>query len=244
MHLRKLYIKRILLTGCLMTICYFGFLYWSCSDIDSGIYVDCICKGPENRQCVALTFDDGPDEEMTPKILDILSEYNIKATFFVTGKNAGSNPELLARIINEGHIIGNHSWSHACTFPLQSAEDIYKELVQCDSLVYSVTGKKMSLFRPPFGVTNPLIAEAVSKNENVCIGWSIRSLDTDDRKSRKDVLSRIVRKLHNGSIILLHDRCEGSDELLQSLIIEIIDRNYEITNLDEMLGIEPYKVNI
>lgn len=227
-----------------MTICYFGFLYWSCSDIDSGIYVDCICKGPENRQCVALTFDDGPDEEMTPKILDILSEYNIKATFFVTGKNAGSNPELLARIINEGHIIGNHSWSHASTFPLQSAEDIYKELVQCDSLVYSVTGKKMSLFRPPFGVTNPLIAEAVSKNENVCIGWSIRSLDTDDRKSRKDVLSRIVRKLHNGSIILLHDRCEGSDELLQSLIIEIIDRNYEITNLDEMLGIEPYKVNI
>lgn len=244
MHLNKLYIKRALLSWCLISVCILGFLYWASSDINSGVYIDCLCNGQDNKQCVSLTFDDGPDEEMTPKILDILKEHNLKATFFVIGNKASKNPELVKRIINEGHIIGNHSWSHECTFPLQSPVDILFELQQCDSLVYSITGKRMLLFRPPFGVTNPLIEEAVRDNNNICIGWSVRSLDTYENSPRKDILNRVIRQLHNGAIILLHDRCKGADELLQLLITDILEKNYSIINLDEMLDIEPYRMNI
>ena len=244
MRLGKLYIKRILLAGCLILFCILGFLYWASSCINSGVYVDCLCHGLDTKPYISLTFDDGPDEDMTPKILDILKKYNLKATFFVIGNNAKRNPELLTRIVKEGHIVGNHSWNHSCTFPLQSPEDIYQEMKQCDSLVYSITGKRMSLFRPPFGVTNPLIAEAVTENDNICIGWSIRSFDTDENVSRREVLNRVVRQLHNGAIILLHDRCKGADELLQLLITEILDRNYGIINIDEMLDIEPYRMDI
>ena len=244
MHLNKLYIRRVLLSGCLISVCILGFLYWASSDIDSGVYMNCLCHGSDTKRCVTLTFDDGPNEEMTPKILDILKHHNLKATFFLIGNNASRYPELVTRIINEGHIIGNHSWNHSCTFPLQSSEDIYSELSKCDSLIYSITGKRMSLFRPPFGVTNPLIADAINETDYTCIGWSVRSLDTDEDTPRQDILNRVLRQLHNGAIILLHDRCKGADELLQMLIEEIKAQNYGIINIDEMLDVDPYKMDI
>ena len=237
-------IKRLLPIVSLFALAAIGFLFWASFDVDSGVYVKCLCNGSENRRCVALTFDDGPDEVMTPKVLDVLKKYNLKATFFVIGKKAERNPELISRIINEGHIIGGHSWTHTCDFPLKSSAEIYNELLQCEESVYNITGKRMVLFRPPFGVTNPLIAEAVAKKECTCIGWSVRSLDTNESKDRKDINNRIVQRLHNGAIILLHDRCEKADELLQLLISDLFKEGYDIINLDEMLDIELYRANI
>lgn len=102
MHLNKLYIRRVLLSECLISVCILGFLYWASSDIDSGVYLNCLCNGSDTKRCVTLTFDDGPNEEMTPKILDILKHHNLKATFF---------------------LIGNHSWNHSYTFPLKINQD-------------------------------------------------------------------------------------------------------------------------
>ena len=221
-----------------------AFFIWASADIDSGVYVNCFCKGSGDRRCVSLTFDDGPDENMTPKVLDVLKKYNIKATFFLIGKKAEKNPAIVKRIVNEGHIIGGHSWSHSCDFPLQSPETIYNELYRCEELLYDLTGKRILLFRPPFGVTNPLVAEAVNVKKCNCVGWSIRSFDTNDCEDRVSVCKRITRKLHNGGIILLHDRCDNADQLLEMLISDLLCKDYDIINLDEMLYINPYQMDI
>lgn len=242
---KQKHIYRTLLIGVTLTIfAILGYLYWASSDIDSGVYVDCLCEGPESNHSVCLTFDDGPDEVITPKVLDVLKKNNIKATFFVIGNKVKKNPELLVRILQEGHIIGNHGWAHNCDFPLQSADEIMNELDECEELVYSLTGMRMSLFRPPFGVTNPMIAEAVKEKEYTCVGWSIRSLDTNEERPRKEILNRILKQLHNGAIILLHDSCDKADELLELLISDLQQNNYDIINLDSMLEIDPYRMNI
>ena len=129
-------------------------------------------------------------------------------------------------------------------FPLQSSEAIYEELCRSEYVIYQLTGKNIALFRPPFGVTNPLIAKAVEKKQYTNIGWSIRSLDTDMKKDRKTIFQRIVDRLHNGAIILLHDRCDQADELLELLIATLQENEYDIVGLDDMLDIEPYRNEI
>lgn len=243
--MKKKQVYRILLIGCCLAVLgILGYLYWASAYIDSGVYVDCLCKGPASKHSVALTFDDGPDEIMTPKVLDVLKRNNVKATFFVIGNKVKEHPDLVSRIISEGHIIGNHSLAHNWNFPFQSVEDMLYEMSECEDLVYTMTGKRMKLFRPPFGVTNPMIADAVKEKEYTCIGWSIRSFDTDNDRSRNEILSRVLRQLHNGAIILLHDRCDKADELLQLLISNLQQKNYDIVNLDTLLDIEPYRMNI
>lgn len=241
---KRLHIKIILIILCLITLGIGGFLFWASADIDSDIYIDTLCKGAECRRCVSLTFDDGPDEIMTPKVLDVLKKYNIKATFFIIGKKAERNPDIISRIVNEGHIIGCHSWSHECNFPLQSSTAIYNEICRCEELIFSLTGKTLNLFRPPFGVTNPLVAGAVKAKGYIPIGWSVRSYDTAEEQSREKVYDRVIRQLHNGAIILLHDRCAKADELVQLLIADLVQKDYEIINIDDMLDVEPYKNNV
>lgn len=236
--------KRFLAAAGIVVAVICSFLFWASSDIDSGVYMTCLCKGPEDRKCVCLTFDDGPDENMTPKILDILKKHNLKGTFFVIGEKAEKNPDLVSRIIDEGHIVGGHSWTHGCCFPLQSSEAIHEELCRTEDVIYQLTGRNIALFRPPFGVTNPLIANAVEKMQYTNIGWSIRSLDTDMNKDREAVFHRIIDRLHNGAIILLHDRCDQADELLELLIASLQENEYDIVSLDEMLDIEPYRNEI
>jgi peptidoglycan-N-acetylglucosamine deacetylase len=116
-------------------------------------------KGQQN-QSVALTFDDGPVAGKTEKVLDVLKEYNIKASFFCIGKKVEQHPDLLRRIDAEGHLIGNHSYHHGYTFDLQSSSMITKELADTDTVIASVINKKPRFFRPPYGVTN-LNAEIV-----------------------------------------------------------------------------------
>ena len=239
---KQIYIKRILAILCIIALGIGGFLFWASADIESGVYIKTLCGGNEDRRCVSLTFDDGPDDIMTPKVLDILKENRVKATFFIVGSKAEAHPDLISRIVDEGHIIGSHSWNHGCDFPIQSSDEIYQELSKCERTIYDITGKAMMLFRPPFGVTNPLIADAVEAHGYTTIGWSIRSLDTDDNRDRRDILKGIVERLHNGAIILLHDRCNGADELLRLLIAALRDNNYDIIRLDEMLHIEPYRI--
>ena len=243
MSLKKKKYTYIAITG-LLAAAVGAFLFWASWDVDSGIYMKCLCRGTGSGHCVSITFDDGPDEVMTPKVLDILKENNIKASFFVIGSKAEKHPEIISRIIDEGHIIGGHSWSHACDFPLQSSKAIYDELSDCEELLYDITQRRIALFRPPFGVTNPLIAKAVEEKDCINIGWSIRSYDPCENTDRKDVLKRIVSQLHDGAVILLHDRSDKADELLAMLISALRENEYDILGLDEMLGIEPYRNSV
>ena len=107
-------------------------------------------------------------------------------------------------------------------------------------MIKNAIGRKSKLFRPPFGVTNPIIAKVVKEKELKAIGWSIRSLDTMN-KSRESINKKVISKLHPGAIILLHDSCRDADVLLKQLILSILEKGYKILPLDEMLNIEVYE---
>ena len=217
------------------------FLVWASADVGSNIYLKSLCKGATKERVMTLTFDDGPDEEMTPKVLDVLKRYNVKATFFLIGTKVDKNPEIARRIVAEGHIVANHTYSHSGLFPLSSGETVMQELQRCNDSIKSAVGRSPMLFRPPFGVTNPIIGRAVNAVGLRTIGWSIRSLDTVKGESRDAIRRKVVAKLHPGAIILLHDRCEDADKLLESIIVSAREQGFDFVGLDKMLNIDIYE---
>lgn len=219
----------------IVVLCVLAFLVWASADIGSGIYLKSYCHKPTSEKILALTFDDGPDEEMTPKVLAILKQYNIKATFFMIGSKAAQLPHIVREIVAEGHSIGNHTYSHKGVFPLSGAKKVEIELCKCNSVIADIAGEQPKLFRPPFGVTNPIIGRVVRKLGLNSIGWSIRSLDTVSRRSRENVCNGIIKRLHSGAVILLHDRCNDADILLQMLIPQIIEKGYRFTTIDNLI---------
>jgi peptidoglycan/xylan/chitin deacetylase (PgdA/CDA1 family) len=146
-------------------------------NVCSQFYLDVQCIS-EDKSKIHLTFDDGPNHETTSRILDILKEHNEKAIFFLIGQKILEYPELVKRISDEGHTIGNHSYSHSNLFPLFRTKKVQEELEKTNTFIKEITGKDCTLFRPPFGVTNPNIAKAVNRLDMQTIGWSLRTLDT------------------------------------------------------------------
>lgn len=217
------------------------FLVWASADVGSGIYLKSLCKGRTADKVVAITFDDGPDKEMTPRILDTLRKHDVKATFFLIGSKVTAESDIVTRITEEGHIVANHTYSHSGLFPLSSSCKVNEELEMCDKAIMEATGKSPKLFRPPFGVTNPIIGKAVRKRGYKTIGWSIRSLDTIKSRKREEVCKKVIKNLHPGAIILLHERCEGSDELVNDIITAIHRQGYRFVSLDKMLKIDAYE---
>lgn len=216
------------------------FLVWASADVGSNIYVKSHCKGHTEERCIALTFDDGPHATNTAKVLEVLKRHNIRATFFLIGKNVQENPALAREIDEEGHIVANHTYSHGATYPLGNRQKIEREIAACSKAIYSATGRRPRLFRPPFGVTTPGMGRAIRGLNLSTIGWSIRSYDTMSRPTRESIVQGILKKLHPGAIILLHDRCDGAEELLEMLITEATQRGYHFVALDEMLNTKVY----
>lgn len=217
------------------------FLIWASADIRSGIYLKCICRGNRMEKAIALTFDDGPDPIHTPRILNILKENNIKATFFLVGSKIEIYPELVKRIYDEGHTIGNHTYSHSGFYTLWSSNRIYEDIQKTNDIIHNIIGKYPVFFRPPFGVTNPLIRKAV-RNQFDCIGWSLRSYDTLHFLKRNTISDRIVHNIKNGDIVLLHDNREDSDLLLKSVIEQITKKGIKIIPLYQLINKNAYEI--
>ena len=192
-----------------------------------------------NNNWVSITFDDGPNREFTPKVLDLLEKYNAKATFFCIGEQVEKHPEILKKIIAQGHTIGNHTYSHANTFGFFSLDKVMNELTRTKKAVHTLTGKEMILYRPAFGVTNPQIAKAVNQLNIKAIGWNVRSLDTTSR-SEKTILERITKKVSKGDIILLHDTSEKTIRVLEQLLLFLREKNLSSVTVDRLLEIEAY----
>lgn len=217
------------------------FLAWASSDIGSNVYIPVLCKGERNDKVVALTFDDGPNEETTPRVLDILKQHNIKATFFLIGQKAEKYPHLVQRMVDEGHIVANHTYSHRGVFPISRSRKVIDELQKCSDAIAGIIGKYPKLFRPPFGLTNPIIGTVVRQLDMQVIGWSIRSFDTVQKHKEENICGRVIGKLHGGAVILLHDRCKDADHLLQRIIEEIESKEYKVVQLNKMFNIEAYE---
>ena len=188
---------------------------------------------------VSLTFDDGPNPDFTPRILSLLKKHGAKATFFLIGKNAEKYPEIVHKIIEEGHSIGSHSYSHSKNFGFFSTEKIVAELILANSVLKKITGKELKMFRPPFGVTNPNIKKALKKIGHKSVGWSKRSLDTTNLSEEK-ILKRITTNLKRGDIILLHDSSAKSFAVLEQLLLFLQSHELQSVPVDRLLEIEAY----
>jgi len=217
------------------------FFVWASADVGSGVYLKTRCRKHTQQPVVAITFDDGPDPAMTPKVLDVLEKHGVKAAFFLIGRNVQKHPRIARRIVAQGHAVGNHTWSHAPLFALWGRSKVLQELRDTQSIIEETVGLRPRLFRPPFGVTNPIIGKAVRMAGLQGIGWSIRSLDTWKWRDRKTVCERICGRLHDGAVILLHDRCEDADLLLEYVIQEIEASGRRIVPLDELFDMECYE---
>lgn len=204
-----------------------AFLFYASYSIKSQVYVRALCRVKTAEKVVYLTFDDGPDAEQTPQVLDVLKRNNAKAAFFCIGSRIAGNEALLKRMADEGHTIGNHSFSHANSFPLFSRSRMLADIRLCQQAIEQATGATTTLFRPPFGVTNPTIGKAVKNLNLKTIGWTIRTYDTNGADHAK-IARRISRQLRPGAIILLHDRLPQSAERLQMVIEAVKVAGYEI----------------
>ncbi len=229
-----------LFTGLFLFILLGAGISYGVFNIQSSLFVKSICKIKTTEKVVFLTFDDGPSEHFTGIILDTLKEKNIKATFFCIGKNAVQNSQLLLRIDKEGHTIGSHTFSHQWQYPFYSGKKVRHEIESGNEAIFKVTGKKPLLFRPPAGITNPTIANAIKSLNMASIGWSIRSYDTLHRNPEK-IINRIIFRLKPGAVILLHDRLPVTAELLPGLLSQIYIKGYKILPLQQFLTTKCYE---
>ncbi|HEX4426188.1 MAG TPA: polysaccharide deacetylase family protein [Terriglobales bacterium] len=184
----------------------------------------------DGAQCVALTFDDGPDPVYTPRLLDLLRDKGVKATFFVIGKRADQHPEIVRRAWAEGHLVGNHTWSHYPLFCFLMPGRLRAEIERGAESIRSNCGSSSRFFRSPVGLRHPLLALYLEKAGLEYISWSIRTLDTFTKDSSV-LAQRILRRVAGGDIILLHDRLpRGTDAMLEALpgvIDELRERGFE-----------------
>ena len=203
-----------------------GLLSWGVFDIRLGYFVPTLCrlKNKQKRQ-VVLTFDDGPTE-LTPLFLDLLNRYEVKAIFFCIGRQIAQYPQIVQRIKDEGHLIGNHTYSHIPQNCFASTAVMTQEIQQTDALLAQL-GIVTPYFRPPYGVTNPHIAKAAKRMGKIVVGWDIRSLDTVIKDETR-LWSRAVSKLTQGNIILMHDTSERTLHVLEQLLKYLKANDYQV----------------
>ena len=184
----------------------------------------------KNRKVVALTFDDGPNPATTNQALDTLSKYGIKATFFVLGKNVSGNEEILKRMKADGHVIGNHSWSHPVLSKL-SLDEAKKQITDTEDALAKVLGSSSKLMRPPYGA----ITDDIRNSLNLSfIMWDVDSLDWKS-KNETAILTEVQRQVKNGSIILMHDIHAETVHALPKVIDYLKEQGYEFVTVPEML---------
>ncbi|MEC5146745.1 polysaccharide deacetylase family protein [Chitinophaga sp. 212800010-3] len=208
-------------------------------NINSGFFVKALCEADTEEKVVALSFDDGPLPEYTPAVLDILKQAQVPAAFFCIGKNITGNESLLKRIYEEGHVIGNHTYSHHFWFDMKLSGSMLHDMQQMDTLTVDTTGLQPRLFRPPYGVTNPNLARAIKRGHYLPVGWSIRSLDTV-AKNEQELLQRVLTQLKPGAVILLHDTCAVTAAVLPEMIKHIREQGYRLERIDKMLNVRAY----
>jgi len=201
-----------------------------------------IASGDSSEKKVALTFDDGPDDVFTPQILDILKDKNVKATFFVIGKRADSFSEVMQRIVDEGHLAGNHTWSHPNIMKI-SLEDAKEEVLKTEKLLnsyYKDSKDRVKIFRSPYGSIDPKRVEFFGDIGYKIISWNVDSLDWKGL-SAEEVKTNVLENVVNGSIILQHsaggegEDLSGSVEALSEIIEVLKAEGFEFVTVDEIL---------
>ena len=179
---------------------------------------------------IAITFDDGPSAHCTGRLLDGLKERNVKATFFLIGKNAKENPELVKRLFEEGHLIGNHTYNHVDIAKV-SDDEAKKEILDTDEVIYSITGKHVEYMRPPFGIWQRRLELDL---EVMPVMWSIDPLDWTT-ENVDEIVNKVVTEAEENDIILLHDCYDSSVDAALRIVDILKEKGFEFVTVDELI---------
>jgi len=186
-----------------------------------------------DRRRIALTFDDGPDPVHTPRILDKLRELGVKATFFVVGQKVEAHPELVARIVREGHEIGNHTYTHRY-LPLARSKSVERELRDTDAVIARVAGVTPTIARPPYGGRSTRNVRVFDRLAKRLVLWDVNSFDWKGAPP-EDVARRVLSRVRPGSIVLMHDVCDHTIESLELIVLALRARDYELVTVTDAL---------
>lgn len=209
---------------------------------DNHFYGKVFAELPTDQKLVALTFDDGPYPPYTNQILDILKEYEVPATFFVIGKNAAKHPELITRILAEGHQLGNHTYNHIDLLKADR-KTITDEVIQTNRVIEKISGQKTTIVRVPHGFRDPVVMDVMAEQKLQVVGWSVMARDWTN-PGVDTIVSRITNRVKSGSIILLHDgdgvasqdsRAQTA-EATRLIIRELLSQGYRFVTVNEILG--------
>ena len=185
-----------------------------------------------NEKRVAISFDDGPSSELTPKVLDILKRYGVHATFYIMGKHVPGNEDIIKQIVEQGHQVGNHSYSHPLLTTL-TPEGVHQQVADTQKLIGDATGGiRPTTLRPPYGGYNRMVAEQAGI---AILNWSVDTLDWKSRNVNS-ILQEVREGTYNGSIILMHDIHPETVEALPGLLDFLKQEGYAIGSIEELMG--------
>lgn len=210
----------------------------------SSVFYPTISHGPRDGNRVALTFDDGPDPEVTPRVLDALAAAGARATFFVIGRSLEQHPEIARRIVAEGHELGNHSYHHSRWQNFYLQAHTAQEISQARDVIRSFTGDSAGavepLFRPPIGLKNPPLARAAAKRNLRIVAWSLHSRDTRTTDAAR-ITQRVLDRVRGGDIVLFHDGHDlpgkhrpGCAQALPAILKGLGERGLQSVTVSEM----------
>lgn len=186
---------------------------------------------------VAMTFDDGPHPVLTPRLLDILKERNIKCTFFVIGRSAKAHPQIIRRMIAEGHEVANHTWTHA-SLTSRSDDQIRQELRQSEDALVAAANYRPQLIRPPYGAVNARIKQLMFAE----FGYSTIMWSVDPQDWRRPgvgvVTSRLVNGAHPGAIMLAHDIHPPTIQAMPAMFDQLLAKGYQFVTVSQLLNLE------
>ena len=209
------------------------------------MFADVIERGEPGRSLVSLTFDDGPDPETTPRILEALAARNFHGTFFVIGRKAEQHPELVRAIVESGHELGLHGYAHDRLTAWHTPNRIAADIRKAQELVAKLVNRQVFWYRPPVGHVSPRTAAAVRKADVELVAWSVRCLDGLRHRNPERVSACIERKIHDGAIIMLHDASERGDFVpaavtaITSILDVLTRRGFSSVTLSELLASSP-----
>lgn len=192
-----------------------------------------------DKKVLYLTFDAGYENGNTPAILDALKKHNAPATFFAVGNFISDNPELIKRIITEGHIIGNHTMTHPDMSAISSEDSFKKELEDVEILYKKITGQEMAKFyRPPRGIYSIQNLEMAKKLGYSTFFWSLAYVDwlQEKQPSKKEAFDKLLPRIHPGAIVLLHNTSSTNASILDELLTRWEEMGYHFDSLDKLTG--------
>ena len=193
--------------------------------------------GPTQEKVIYLTFDAGYENGCTAKILDVLKKHQVKAAFFLVGNYIEKNADLVRRMVAEGHIVGNHTMHHPDMSKLDSKEDFAKELTDLEELYRSITGEEMAkYYRPPQGIYSKDNLRYAKELGYKTVFWSLAYVDwnNDKQPSADTAFSKLLPRIHNGAVVLLHSTSQTNAEIMDELLTRWESMGYRFESIDRL----------